>query len=115
MLTSVATAMIYFVLLLSAAYPSPLTERTEYYPIFFCLCLSALALYGVFARFLYQQKQVRDLNLRLKNEKNWHKIAYEDSLTGIGNRMAYMEHISTIDRSQARGPRIRRNDRPERL
>lgn len=106
MLTSVATAMIYFVLLLSAAYPSPLTERTEYYPIFFCLCISALALYGVFARFLYQQKQVRDLNLRLKNEKNWHKIAYEDSLTGIGNRMAYMEHISTIERAAKHEDRV---------
>ena len=63
--------------------------------------MSALALYGAFARFLYLQKQVCDLNLQLENEKNWHDIAYKDGLTGMANRMAYIERISEIERAAA--------------
>ena len=99
--TFLATTMIYFMLLFTAAYPLPLSERSEYYPVFFCLCMSALALYGAFARFLYLQKQVCDLNLQLESEKNWHDIAYKDGLTGMANRMAYIERISEIERAAA--------------
>lgn len=97
--TCLATTMIYFMLLFTAAYPTPLSERSEYYPVFFCLCMSALALYGAFARFLFLQKQVCDLNVQLESEKQWHDIAYKDGLTGMANRMAYIERISEIERS----------------
>ena len=94
-----ATFMIYFLLIFSATYPMPLIQRTEYLLSYAALSVTLLTVYVVFIISLIQRKQLCDLNEQLINEKKWHKIAYEDALTGLKNRMAYMENISNLERN----------------
>lgn len=93
-----ATALIYVLLIFSASYPKPLAERTEYLVVYSVLSLTILAFYAVFIQTLLHKKNLNDLNMQLTKEKQWHKIAYEDALTGLKNRMAYMEYSNDIER-----------------
>ena len=96
---ALATFMIYFLLIFSATYPMPLIQRTEYLLSYAALSVTLLTVYVVFIISLIQRKQLCDLNEQLINERKWHKIAYEDALTGLKNRMAYMENINNLERN----------------
>ncbi len=47
---------------------------------------------------LFQKKKLYDLNRQLTDSFHWHKIAYVDGLTGLRNRMAYIERINELAR-----------------
>ena len=96
---ALATFMIYFLLIFSATYPMPLIQRTEYLLSYAALSVTLLTVNVVFIISLIQRKQLCDLNEQLINERKWHKIAYEDALTGLKNRMAYMENINNLERN----------------
>ena len=101
-----ATFMIYFLLIFSATYPMPLIQRTEYLLSYAALSVTLLTVYVVFIISLIQRKQLSDLNEQLIYEKKWHKIAYEDALTGLKNRMAYMENINNLERNLPKDSRV---------
>ena len=103
---ALATFMIYFLLIFSATYPMPLIQRTEYLLSYAALSVTLLTVYVVFIISLIQRKQLCDLNEQLINEKKWHKIAYEDALTGLKNRMAYMENINNLERNLPKDSRV---------
>lgn len=103
---ALATFMIYFLLIFSATYPMPLIQRTEYLLSYAALSVTLLTVYVVFIISLIQRKQLCDLNEQLINEKKWHKIAYEDALTGLKNRMAYMENINNLERNLPRDSHV---------
>lgn len=103
---ALATFMIYFLLIFSATYPMPLIQRTEYLLSYAALSVTLLTVYVVFIISLIQRKQLCDLNEQLINEKKWHKIAYEDALTGLKNRMAYMENINNLERNLPKYSRV---------
>ena len=103
---ALATFMIYFLLIFSATYPMPLIQRTEYLLSYAALSVTLLTVYVVFIISLIQRKQLCDLNEQLIYEKKWHKIAYEDALTGLKNRMAYMENINNLERNLPKDSRV---------
>ena len=103
---ALATFMIYFLLIFSATYPMALIKRTEYLLVYAALSVTVLTVYVVFIISLIQRKQLCDLNEQLINEKKWHKIAYEDALTGLKNRMAYMENINNLERNLPKDSRV---------
>ena len=103
---ALATFMIYFLLIFSATYPMPLVQRTEYLLSYAALSVTLLTVYLVFIISLIQRKQLCDLNEQLINERKWHKIAYEDALTGLKNRMAYMENINNLERNLPKDSRV---------
>ena len=103
---ALATFMIYFLLIFSATYPIPLIQRTEYLLSYAALSVTLLTVYVVFIMSLIQRKQLYDLNEQLINEKKWHKIAYEDALTGLKNRMAYVENINNLERNLPKDSRV---------
>lgn len=96
---ALATFLIYFLLIFSAAYPLPLIQRTEYLLPYAALSVTLLSVYVVFIISLIHKKELCDLNEQLISEKKWHKIAYEDALTGLKNRMAYIENINNLERN----------------
>lgn len=97
--TAIATLLIYGLLIFTASYPKPLVERQEYLLPYAFLSVTILSFYVVFIRTLLQRKALSDLNAQLMQEMQWHEIAYSDGLTGLGNRMAYMEQISKVERT----------------
>lgn len=103
---ALATFMIYILLIFSATYPMPLIQRTEYLLSYAILSVTLLAVYVVFIMSLIERKQLCDLNVQLINEKKWHKIAYEDALTGLKNRMAYVENINNLERNLPKDSRV---------
>ena len=98
---ALATGAIYILLIFTASYPKPLAERTEYLVPYAVLSVSLLAVYAVFVLALLEKKKLCDLNEQLINEKKWHKIAYVDALTGLKNRMAYIETINELEREKS--------------
>lgn len=96
---AVSTSLIYFLLVFTAAYPKPLIQRIEYVPVYIILSLTVLSFYAVFLISIFQKKKLADLNARLIKERNWHRIAYADVLTGMNNRMAYVERINEFERN----------------
>ena len=97
----VATILIYFLLVFSAAFPKPLIERPEYLAVYSVQSITVLSFYVVFIMSLFQKKRLYDLNKQQKNEKKWHKIAYVDALTNLNNRMSYIERIDKMERVSA--------------
>lgn len=97
--TAIATLLIYGLLIFTASYPKPLVERQEYLLPYAFLSITILSFYVVFIRTLLQRKALSDLNAQLMQEMQWHEIAYSDGLTGLGNRMAYMEQVSKVERT----------------
>lgn len=94
-----STFLIYVLLIVAASYPKPLIQRTEYLGVYALLCVTLSSFYVVFISSLFQKRKLADLNVKLQNEQNWHKIAYEDGLTGLKNRMAYIERINELERT----------------
>ncbi len=97
--TMLATCLIYFLMIFAAAYPKPLAQRPEYLPVYALLSLTVLSFYTVFLMMLTHKKKLFDLNIQFELEKKWHKIAYVDVLTGMKNRMAYVERINELERT----------------
>lgn len=95
---AVSTLLIYILLVFATAYPKPIAQRIEYIPVFALLSVTILSFYVVFILTLMQKSRLNDLNTQLINEQKWHKIAYEDGLTGLNNRMAYIERINDLER-----------------
>ncbi len=96
---ALSSFMSYILLVFAAAYPKPLIERTEYLPVYLFLSITILSFYALFLLTLIQKKKLSDLNSRLVKEKQWHKIAYSDALTGMKNRMSYIEQINELERT----------------
>jgi len=94
---ALSTLLIYILLIFLAAYPKPLIDRKEYLPAYAFLVVTVISFYAVFLTNLSQRKKLSDLNKRLIKEKRWHKIAMEDALTGLGNRVAYMEDVRKLE------------------
>ncbi len=97
-LIMLSTALVYALLVFAAAYPAPLVTRIEYFPVYALLSLTVLSFYAVLISFLFQKKRLHDLNQHLEEEKKWHHIANYDALTGVRNRMAYIQHINELER-----------------
>lgn len=93
-----STALVYVLLVFAAAYPAPLVTRTEYFPVYGLMSLTILSFYIVLISFLFQKKRLHDLNQTLEEEKKWYHIANYDALTGVRNRMAYIQHINELER-----------------
>lgn len=93
---TVSSVMIYLLMIYSAAYPKPLAERQEYLPVYALLSITVISFYAVFVVSIVQKSKLYELNYKLKEEMKWHGIAYTDALTGIQNRMAYIEYINRI-------------------
>ncbi len=96
---ALSTFLIYVLLIFSSTYPEPLIDRPEYILPYTLLSITLLSFYAVFLLSLLQKKKLYDLNIKLQKEQRWHRIAYEDALTGMANRMAYVEKINELERS----------------
>lgn len=94
-----STLLIYVLLIFAAAYPKPMMERTEYFPVYAMISLTVASFYVVFIMTLWQKKNLYELNVQLQNEQHWHNIAYVDALTEMNNRMAYIERINELERT----------------
>lgn len=97
-----STFLIYVLLIFTASYPAPLRERPEYISSYALLSITLLSFYLVYILSLLQKKKLYDLNISLKQQQYWHEMAYVDSLTGLKNRMAYVEAINEIERRENR-------------
>lgn len=95
-----SAAMIYIFMIFIAVYPSPLIERPEYNPVYLVLSCMVLSFYVVILTNISMTKKVYDQAARLKEQQKWFNMAYNDALTGIPNRMAYMEKIHAVERME---------------
>ncbi len=100
-LMMLATILIYVLMVFVAAYPYPMAQRPEYLPVYGMVSLTVLSFYAVFISTLFQKKRLDDANYQLIAEKRWHRIAYVDALTGIKNRIAYVERINALSADDA--------------
>ena len=100
---AISTLLIYLLLIFAAAYPVPMIQRPEFLIVYAFMSVTILSCYVVFLSFLAQKTALADLNEALIAEKKWHNIAYIDSLTGLKNRAAYVEHSNTIERNDDNG------------
>lgn len=103
---ALVTFMVYLLLPVFAFYPRSLFSRQEYLPAYAFLCVTVLVFYWVFFISVFQKRELSDLNKRLTDEKKWHQIAYVDVLTGMKNRMAYMEKVGELERRGDTGQAI---------
>lgn len=99
-IASVVTSVIdYVALIFLAQYPSPVVERVDFMLPYAIFCLTVIAYYIVFITNVISKKRLFEINAKLAEEQEWHNTAYVDQLTGIKNRMAYVERISSLERS----------------
>lgn len=98
---AVATVFIYFAMIFFLAYPKPLVERLEYAPVWMVFAAVVAACYAVFIQSVLKTKRIQEQNQRLEREKVVYKMAYTDSLTGLGNRAAWVEYLNTMERQGA--------------
>lgn len=102
----ICSVLIYFALIFFAAYPKPLLERMEYVPVYFLFSLVVASCYVVFVSSALKTSQIYEQSQQLLREKQWHRVAFEDGLTGVGNRTAYMEEINRLERELTEGDQI---------
>lgn len=95
-----STCIIYFGLVFIAAYPKPLVKRIEYAPSYLTFCAVVLSSYAVFIKSIVKTKKINEQFQLLQKEKKFHKLAYIDALTEIGNRAAYMDKINMLERTR---------------
>ncbi len=103
---AISTLLIYILLIFTASYPTPMRERPEYIMPFVMLSVTLLSFYYVFISTLLQKRKLYELNIKLQREKLWHDMAYIDALTGMKNRMAYIERINQLERQKKQNDRI---------
>ena len=104
--TAVSSTLIYALLVFSAIYPRPLTERPTYVLAYAFMTFVMLSFYVVFIVHIRRKKELIDLNEQLLTEKKWHDIAYIDALTGMNNRMAFVERMNEDEREFVDGSRV---------
>lgn len=104
--TTICSTLIYALLIFSALYPKPISKRPEYIATYCFMTFVMLSFYVVFVMHLVRKKQLLELNEQLLTEKQWHNIAYIDSLTGMNNRMAFVERINEEERNFVDGRRV---------
>jgi len=100
----VSAVFIYFTLIFTAAYPRPLIERMEYGVSYLVLCVMVLSFYVVFVKNIIKTGKVYEQSMQIKEQQKWFAMAYVDALTGISNRMAYMEKIYELERMKGQLP-----------
>ena len=94
---AISAFLIYAFLILDASYPKPLLERPEHFFVHALLSVTVLSFYAVIVILLLQKRNFAELSDRFNEEKQWHKIAHVDALTGMKNRMAYMEMLERLE------------------
>lgn len=94
-----SAALIYIVLVVTAAYPKPLIDRPEYLPTYLLISIMVLSFYAVFLINIAVTKKVYDQSKKLKEQQKWFRAAYVDALTEIPNRAAYMKKIHELERT----------------
>lgn len=94
-----ASFLIYFALIFFAAYPEPLVNRVEYGLVYLVFCAVVLSCYTVFIHSIVKTRKIYEQYCQLQQEKIYHKIAYTDVLTQLGNRASYVEKINGIQRN----------------
>lgn len=99
---AVSSVMIYTLLIFAAAYPKPIIDRIVYIPVLLIMSATIITVYSVFIKNIFQKKTLYDLNNRFVAEQNWHNIAHKDALTGMGNRLAYIERINELEHNADR-------------
>lgn len=95
--------LIYFSLVFFAAYPKPMIERLEYGPAYLVYSGVILSCYNIFLKSIIKTRRITEQNRILEHEKEIYKIAYTDSLTGLGNRAAYVDLLNRYEREQREG------------
>ena len=95
----VCMIMIYVCIVFSSQFPSPLYTRTEYYPVFLLGSVMIITFYAFFVVNTMQKSLLAEANDQLEAEREWHKKAYVDFLTGVKNRMAYVKKINDFERT----------------
>ncbi|RZT02984.1 diguanylate cyclase (GGDEF)-like protein [Cuneatibacter caecimuris] len=93
---TVATVIIYFVLIFIAAYPRPMVERLEYIPVYLAVSVMIISCYVVFVMSIIKTQKIHDQNKYLQYEKKLYQLAYEDALTGLLNRASYVECVQKV-------------------
>lgn len=96
---AIATVFIYFAMIFFLAYPEPLVERMEYAPVWLVFAVVVLLCYAVFIQSVMKTQRIQDQNRQLKREQKFYHMAYTDSLTSLGNRAAWMEKLSDLERN----------------
>lgn len=100
LILTVSAALIYITMIFLAIYPEPLINRMEYCLPYLALSVMVLSFYTVFITNIIKSKRVYDQSMQLKDKQKWYRLAYIDALTGIPNRMAYMERIHDLERTR---------------
>lgn len=103
---ALSSVMIYVLFVFTAAYPKPIVDRIIYIPVFLVLSATIITVYAVFIKNIFQKKTLYDLNNRFVAEQNWHSIAHKDALTGMGNRLAYIERINELENNADRDTEV---------
>lgn len=100
-LMSLSTVSIYFAMIFFAGYPIPLAERPEYIPTWAVFAVVVILYYAVFIHSILKTKKILDQNNLLKREKEIYQMAYQDGLTGLGNRASYTEKLNDMERNRS--------------
>lgn len=104
---AIAALVIYFVLVFVAAYPKPLIERREYLTSYLAICLMVVCHYIVTLAAIEKNYRFYNQSRQLKEQLHWHRVAHEDALTGVPNRLSFMEYINDLARNEeASGIRV---------
>ena len=93
------TIVIYVALIVFASTPVPLVERLQDAPKYGLFTVVVLCCYSVFLDSAVKTRRIYEQSQQLLQEKKWHTIAFIDSLTGIGNRTAYIAAINDLERA----------------
>ena len=95
---TVAMIMAYVSLMFLSQYPGPIMKRPDAFPGYAIFAVTIASFFIVFVITIIERNKIAEMNERLLEEQEWHRIAYVDALTGLKNRMAYMEYISSLER-----------------
>lgn len=98
---AITAMLIYFTLGFINAYPTPITERLEYIPVFLVFGMIAISFYVVFIHSMQKTQKIYEQNKKLQQEQEIYRIAYFDALTGLNNRAAYIKKINSLERERS--------------
>lgn len=95
---TVSMIMAYFSLMFLSQYPAPIMQRPDAFPGYAVFALTIIAFFTMFVMTVVERGKLYKTNEQLLKEQGWHRVAYVDALTGVRNRMAYMEQINNLER-----------------
>ena len=98
---AVSALLIYILLSFAAAYPAPLINRTEYFPVYFFMCMTILSFYCVFLSLIIQKSKLNKMNILLQQQKYWQRLAYLDELTQLANPAAYRQRTTELEQRKS--------------